>query len=96
MSSSDYGLALSLADQSRNGRRGASPDCGDTNSPNRIVPASTDASAVWTSAPVDRRFEGDGFGAKTLEQVATELALTPGDVLKRLADAGVSAARAIA
>jgi hypothetical protein len=58
-----------------------------------VIPAPVDASAAWTPELVDQRFEGAGFGAKTLEQVATELALTPDEVLKRLADAGIVASK---
>lgn len=58
-----------------------------------VIPAPIDASAAWTPELVDQRFEGAGFGAKTLEQVATELALPSDDVLKKLADAGVSASK---
>ncbi len=56
-----------------------------------VVPPPVDASAAWTAELVEQRFEGAGFGAKTLEQVATELKLPAADVLKRLADAGIEA-----
>lgn len=58
-----------------------------------VVPAPVDASAAWTPELVDQRFEGAGFGAKTIEQVATELALAPDEIIKKLTDAGVSAGR---
>lgn len=58
-----------------------------------VLPAPVDANAAWTPELVDQRFEGAGFGAKTMEQVATELALAPDEVLKRLADAGVTASK---
>lgn len=58
-----------------------------------VLPAPVDANAAWTPELVDQRFEGAGFGAKTLEQVATELALAPDEVLKRLADAGIAASK---
>ncbi|MBS1183742.1 MAG: hypothetical protein H6Q99_3622 [Proteobacteria bacterium] len=56
-----------------------------------VVPAPVDASAAWTPDLVDQRFEGAGFGAKTIAQVATELALPSDEVIKRLADAGIAA-----
>lgn len=56
-----------------------------------VIPAPVDANAAWTPELVDQRFEGAGFGAKTLEQVATELALPADEVLRKLADAGITA-----
>jgi hypothetical protein len=56
-----------------------------------VIPAPVDASAPWTPELVDQRFEGAGFGAKTLEQVAKELGLATDDVLKKLSDAGITA-----
>lgn len=56
-----------------------------------VVPPPVDAGAAWTPELVEQRFEGAGFGAKTLEQVATELKLPLDDILKRLADAGIEA-----
>ncbi|MBS1164501.1 MAG: hypothetical protein H6R00_526 [Proteobacteria bacterium] len=58
-----------------------------------VLPAPIDANAAWTPELVDQRFEGAGFGAKTIEQVATELALSPDEIIKKLADAGVQASR---
>lgn len=56
-----------------------------------VVPAPIDASAAWTPELVDQRFEGAGFGAKTIEQVATELALSTDEVVGRLTAAGIAA-----
>lgn len=55
------------------------------------APAPIDASAAWTPDLVDQRFEGAGFGAKSIDAVAKELALPTDEVVARLEAAGIAA-----
>ena len=55
------------------------------------APTPIDAGAAWTPEMVDQRFEGAGFGVKTLGEVATELALPIDEVVARLEAAGIAA-----
>jgi hypothetical protein len=55
------------------------------------APAPIDANAAWTSDLVDQRFEGAGFGAKSIDAVAKELALPTDEVVARLEAAGIAA-----
>lgn len=51
----------------------------------------SDSATIWTPEVVEARFEGAGFGAKTLAEVAVALDLDGALVLERLAAAGVKA-----
>ena len=55
------------------------------------APAPIDADAAWTPDLVDQRFEGAGFGAKSIDAVAKELALPTAEVVARLEAAGIAA-----
>ncbi|CAI9417221.1 hypothetical protein ANOBCDAF_03921 [Pleomorphomonas sp. T1.2MG-36] len=55
------------------------------------APAPIDANAAWTPDLVDQRFEGAGFGAKSIDAVAKELALPTDEVVARLEAAGIAA-----
>lgn len=57
-----------------------------------VVP-STPAETVWTPEAVDERFEGAGYGGKTVEQAATDLGLPLDEMLTRLSAAGIDTVR---
>lgn len=46
---------------------------------------------VWTPEEVDARFEGAGFGAKTIDDTAAALGLSPDQITSRLETAGIKA-----
>jgi hypothetical protein len=57
-------------------------------------PDAVDAKATqWTADMVEARFAGSGFGNKTVEQTAVEIGLSTDDVITRLANAGIKAAK---
>lgn len=57
------------------------------------APTPVDAKTAWTEEAVDARFEGAGFGAKTIEQAAGALGLPVEEVLGKLTEAGIAANR---